>query len=259
MAADTVVFLGPSLPVEEARTILDADYRPPAGLGDVVRAVLDGPPRTIALIDGVFARMPAVRHKEILFALCAGVRVAGAASMGALRAAELEACGMEGVGFCFRWYRATPLADDDEVAVAMAPPELGSAPLSDALIDIRLTLKRARREGVIGEAARRALEDTARNLPFVERSYDTLVEAVGRDPAHAADVIRLAQWLPAGATSRKRADALALLQRLATTVNREPAVPRCAFHLTEVWAADLDAVGLWDEVHGRGLSLIRYP
>lgn len=259
MAADTVVFLGPSLPVAEARAILDADYRPPAGLGDVVRAVLDGPPRTIALIDGVFARRPAVRHKEILFALAAGVRVVGAASMGALRAAELEACGMEGVGFCFRWYRATPLADDDEVAVAMAPPELGSAPLSDALIDIRLTLKRARREGVIGEAARRALDEAARSLPFVDRTYDRLLEAVGRDPAHAGEVKRLADWLPRGAVSRKRADAVSLLRGLVATMNGEPAPTRSEFYLTEVWAADLDAVGLWDEVRGKGLSLIRYP
>ena len=46
-------------------------------------------PPPILIIDGVFQSEPAVRHKEILWALSLGVPVVGAASMGALRAAEL--------------------------------------------------------------------------------------------------------------------------------------------------------------------------
>jgi hypothetical protein len=256
--ADTVVFLGPSLPVQEARAILPADYRPPAGLGDVVRAVLEGPPRVIGLIDGVFARRPALRHKEILFALAAGVRVVGGASMGALRAAELESCGMEGVGFCFRWYRRTPLADDDEVAVAMAPPELDSAPLGDALLDIRLTLHRARREGVVTADACRALEALARAMPFVDRSHDALVQMARSQSALREAAARLEAWLPGRAVTRKRDDAVALLRRLAAA-DPGPPQPSAPFRLTEAWAADLDAAGLWDAVRDQGLSLIRYP
>lgn len=83
-----VVFLGPSLGLDEARTIVEADFRPPAGQGDIFRAGASAPP-AIALIDGIFKDAPTVRHREILWALSQGIPVFGAASMGALRAAEL--------------------------------------------------------------------------------------------------------------------------------------------------------------------------
>jgi hypothetical protein len=69
-----VVFLGPTLAHDEARSVLEADYRPPAGHGDVLRAALERP-RAIALVDGVFERGPAVWHKELLFALSEGIHV----------------------------------------------------------------------------------------------------------------------------------------------------------------------------------------
>ena len=156
MGRDVAVFLGPTLPRAEAAAILDATYLPPAEQGSVVRAVRTYRPEAIVLIDGSFGKVPAVRHKEILWALSKGIPVFGAASMGALRAAELAAVGMQGHGFVYRWYSLTPLADDDEVAVAMSPPELGAEALSEALINIRLTLRlaSARRHHRQGRAAR---------------------------------------------------------------------------------------------------------
>jgi hypothetical protein len=98
------VFLGPSLSVAEARGILDAHYLPPVTMGDVTRLVARRP-SAIGIIDGLFERVPAVWHKEILFALSQGIPVYGASSMGALRAAELEAFGMIGIGQIFAAYR----------------------------------------------------------------------------------------------------------------------------------------------------------
>ena len=80
-----IVFLGPSLPLHEARRILPATYRPPAAQGDVYRAALERP-WGIGIVDGYFERVPAVWHKEILWALQQGIHVFGAASIGALRA-----------------------------------------------------------------------------------------------------------------------------------------------------------------------------
>ena len=171
MRRDVIVFVGPTLPVAEARMHLDAIYLPPVSQGDVVRAVLQYAPSALAIIDGEFAQRPAVRHKEILWAMAVGVRVYGASSMGAIRAAELSDRGMVGHGLIFRWYRRTRLADDFDVAVAMAPPELGSFALSDALIDIRLTLRRAERQRIIGRKCRLFLEQGARLLHFTERTY----------------------------------------------------------------------------------------
>src|SRR5258708_5321121 len=92
-----VVFVGPTLPLETARLELDAIYRPPVAQGDVWRAARLNP-RAIGIIDGYFEGVPTVWHKEILWAMAQGIHVVGAASMGALRAAELKDFGMEGVG-----------------------------------------------------------------------------------------------------------------------------------------------------------------
>src|SRR5262249_34690040 len=75
--AGVFVFTGPTLPVEEGRTILDdAVYLPPASQGDVYRAARERP-WGIAIVDGYFGRVPAVWHKEILWALAQGVHVFG--------------------------------------------------------------------------------------------------------------------------------------------------------------------------------------
>ena len=171
MTDPIVVFLGPTLERSQAARYLDAVYHRPAEQGSVVSAIRTLNPRALVLIDGSFARVPAVRHKEILWALSLGIPVYGAGSMGALRAAELWPFGMQGFGLVYRWYRATPLADDDEVAVAMTPPELGAAALSDALINMRLTLRGAERRGGIPREVRVALENAARSLHFMERTY----------------------------------------------------------------------------------------
>src|SRR5437867_11228242 len=133
------VFTGPTLSAEEARTVLDAVYLPPVSQGDVYRVSFRRP-TAIGIIDGYFERIPAVWHKEILWAMSHGIHVFGSASMGALRAAELESFGMEGVGSIFEAYRTGAWGDDDEVAVAQAPAELGCRALSDAMVDSRHTL-----------------------------------------------------------------------------------------------------------------------
>ena len=117
---------------------------PPAGVGDIARAVRRGP-RAIALIDGMFERVLPVWHKEILWAMARGVHVFGAASMGALRAAELHAFGMQGVGRIFEAYRYGELEADDEVAVLHGPADLGFVAVTEALVNVRATLRRARR------------------------------------------------------------------------------------------------------------------
>ncbi|MCF6100931.1 TfuA-like protein [Mesorhizobium muleiense] len=257
MADKPVIFLGPTLPRAQAAAILDAVYLPPAEQGSIVRAMRAYQPKAIILIDGSFGKVPAVRHKEILWALGNGVPVFGAASMGALRAAELAAFGMQGHGFIYRWYALTPLADDDEVAVAMCPSELGAAALSEALINIRLTLKRALRAGIINAVERRSLEVLARDTHFVDRSYPRLLaEARSSLPSKSATALdRLADWLPRSAIDRKREDATGLLAKLACCpelLAHAPMTP--PFTLTEAWAYDLGAAGLWDDDIGSVLA-----
>lgn len=119
---------------------------PPAANGDVYRAV-SAAPTAIGLVDGYFENVPAVWHKEILYALSQGVHVFGAASMGALRAAELSEFGMVGVGAIFAAYRDNRLEDDDEVAVVHGPAELDYLPVSEAMVNVRATVDRAVSDG----------------------------------------------------------------------------------------------------------------
>lgn len=46
MGKRIVVFIGPSLPLKEAKQILDADYHPPVARDDVA-VLLDDPPQVI--------------------------------------------------------------------------------------------------------------------------------------------------------------------------------------------------------------------
>src|SRR4051794_18593554 len=96
------LFVGPSLPAAEIRArfaAVDADLwlLPPAQRGDVLR-LLTSRPDVVGILDGYFFHVPSLLHREIILALEQGARVLGAASLGALRAAELDTYGMEGVG-----------------------------------------------------------------------------------------------------------------------------------------------------------------
>jgi hypothetical protein len=241
------VFAGPTLEASEARPILPGLYLPPAEQGDLVKLARERRVRGVVLIDGAFGRVPAVRHKEILWILSQGIPVWGAASMGALRAAELADYGMQGFGVIYRWYRRTPFLDDDEVAVAMGPPELGSRPLSDALVNIRASLRRAERSSVVRRELRLILEDMARRTYFPQRTYSHLIEEARRllGARHRNELDDLSLWLAANAVDRKRMDALGLLRWIAAHPEAlESQRLRVPFTVTESWAFDLESAGL---------------
>jgi hypothetical protein len=237
-----VIFLGPTLALDEARAILDATYLPPASQGDVFRAVATSDAHVIGIIDGHFHEVPAVWHKELLWAMSQGVQVVGAASMGALRAAELADFGMVGEGRVFAAYRTgvlapydAPFEDDDEVAVVHAPAELGYRPLSDALVDIRCTLDRAAQDGVISPALRDRLVQIGKSCFYAERTYGSLLEAARNDGWPAPELERLRDWLPRGGVSQKKQDALALLARIRAGDFAEPPQATFDFHHTTMW------------------------
>ena len=202
-----VVFLGPTLAHDDARSVLDAEYLPPAAHGDVLRAALRRP-QAIGIVDGVFEHVPAVWHKEVLFALSEGIHVYGAASMGALRAAELAGFGMRGIGEVYRAYAEGVLEDDDEVSVAHAGAEDGFQALSDPLVDVRATLDAAVSSGIVGE--RTAAEIVSR----VKATYYPKRSLLGALDAHDGEHLRLREWLPDGWVRRKRDDALALVRAM---------------------------------------------
>jgi hypothetical protein len=109
------------------------------------------------------------------------VQVFGAASMGALRAAECAPFGMIGVGAVFERYRDGDLVDDAAVAQTHAPAELGYAPLSEALVNVEATLERFVKLRAITESEAAALNASAQRLFFKERTWPQILDAAGLD------------------------------------------------------------------------------
>ena len=142
-------------------------------MGSVFRAVEAGY-RRVGIVDGYFGNTPSVWHKEILYAISQGVEVVGAASMGALRAAELCQFGMVGIGRIFRLFRMGLWTDDDEVAVLHATAELGYRPLSDTMANIRFTLRRLRRRGFAPREVETELLSRMKARHFSKRTREEL-------------------------------------------------------------------------------------
>jgi hypothetical protein len=167
------VFLGPSLPLASAREVLDARYLPPAGFGDV-HALMGSDVHTIVLIDGVFLGRAPVWPREFVHALYAGVRIYGASSMGALRATELRAFGMIGVGEIYQAYVNGEIDGDDEVALLHADADDHYRALSEPLINVRLNLGVAVERGILVREAAMALIADLKALAFWQRSADAV-------------------------------------------------------------------------------------
>jgi len=219
-----VVFTGPTLPPGQAGERLAATFLPPASQGDVYRAT-ELRPWGIGIVDGYFERMPSVWHKEILWAMQRGVHVFGAASMGALRASELAAFGMEGVGAIFEAYRDGALEDDDEVAVLHGGEAEGWATLSEPLVNVRATLASARDAGVLDEGDSTALLEAARGLHYTERDWDRILERCPETPGE------FRAWVPDGRVDQKRADAVAMLEEMRRRHEASSAPKRIRYRL----------------------------
>lgn len=230
--SDPVIFTGPTLSAEAVAAELDAICLPPASQGDIYRASLDQP-WAIGLVDGYFERVPAVWHKEILWALSRGIHVFGAASMGALRAAELSSFGMIGVGAIFEAFRDGELEDDDEVAVVHADAEHGYRQMSMPMVDIRATLAAAGRAGILRPDHCVELVAAMKALHYPERSELALIERA-RAPG-VADA--LAAWLPSGRVPQKRLDALKMIATMREWMERGENPPPVVFHFehTDAW------------------------
>src|SRR5439155_1220599 len=136
----------------------------------------------------------------------------GSASIGALRAAELLPFGMEGVGAVFELYRDGIFEDDDEVALAHGPAETGFVSASEAMVNIRQTLRKAERLGIISTELRVSLEKIGKGLFYPDRNYSTVLRHALENGSSQPELTRLQQWLPNHRVNQKRDDALLMLR-----------------------------------------------
>jgi hypothetical protein len=211
-----VVYVGPTLPVEEARAILDATYLDPVQQGDVHRLLAQEPlPEAIGIVDALWGTVPTVWHCELRYAMHRGVRCYGAGSLGALRAAELAEVGMVGVGTVYEAFHAGRLEDDDEVALAHGGVEDGWRPLSAAMVDLRATVAAAVSAGQIDATRADTIVRAAKARHFAERTWPYSLPRV----------------------SVKAEDARAMLARMRNDLARgEPWTTPAPWEPTDAWA-----------------------
>jgi hypothetical protein len=198
-----VVFAGPSIFGLDLTAFPDLEILPPAAAGDILAAIKRGV-AAIGLIDGLYSDRAAVWHKELLHALSSGIPVVGAASMGALRAAECEPFGMIGMGEVFEAYRDGARISDADVAIVHAPADLDYRPLTVALVDAEATIGSM---GDLQEDASDRLLKAARRQHFSNRTWRSIVKEAGLAP-------ELAKTLADNVISVKRNDALKMLKAL---------------------------------------------
>jgi hypothetical protein len=225
------VFVGPTLSRSEPQLAAPGiRLWPPARHGDLFHATIrDGD--TVVLIDGVYHQAPALRHKEILAAMGRGVHVIGAASIGALRAAELAPYGMLGVGTVYAAYRRGDIAADDEVAVGQAPDGNWDA-LTWPLVNLRSVLRLAQAAGILDSVSAHELLEALHAVYYPQRTT-AAVRAVCRWQGESS----FARWLTEQIEKDqhfgdvKRADALAAVQ---TALSDRP-LPTGARPARAVW------------------------
>lgn len=207
MREEIIIFLGPSLSLKEAETILPVRYFPPAKQGDLLSAAVQFKPKIIGLIDGLFGNSLSVWHKEILYALSQGIIVLGSSSMGALRAAEMADSGMIGVGKIFELYRQGEIVHDDEVALIHGPKEEDYIPLSLPLVNLRCTLDWAQKEGKLTADICKNTLDQIQAIDYPERSFERL--AIEKDISKEVLVLLQENYI-----DQKKIDARQLLEQI---------------------------------------------
>jgi hypothetical protein len=166
-----VVFVGPSYP-EAKRDFPSLDIRPPAVRGDLLDAAHRGT-SAIGLIDGVFGARLAVSPTEVRSAASLGVEIFGAASMGALRAAECPGS-ITPFGEIAQAFVRGELADEDWVACTF---DETYRMVSHPLVNIAAAIRKVAPEMSL---------DAARALPFDRRTPSDVLAALKSEAVVAA-------------------------------------------------------------------------
>lgn len=207
-----IIFLGPSLSIEKAAEILDADYRKPAKKGDFLQ-LLFKETKFVGLIDGFFLQDYPPTPIEIYNLLRKkGTKVYGSSSLGALRAVELSKYGMIGVGKIFNMFKKGILDADDEVAVTFTDY---SNYKSEALIDIRYNLFLAQKMGIMDEGIKKIILRVSKQTYFPYRTYgDILDKCKQMHPEINSQVEKFREHIQTNRKSLKEDDAVLLLKRI---------------------------------------------
>lgn len=226
-----IIFIGPSLSHDKARKIFQADYRAPAKKGDLLMLSASTfsnsgkEPNAInfvGLVDGLFLQDYPPTPIEVYQLLSnKNFHVVGGASIGALRAMELEKFGMVGIGKIFELFRNGTTDADDEVAVTFHQGA-GECIQSEAMVDIRFNLFVACRKKIITERVKRIIARTAKSTYFPHRNYTDIVEqARSRFPEYSKQLDSFSLYINENRLSLKEHDAIKVVEYIKEAYERD--------------------------------------
>ena len=126
--SDVVIYAGNSLS-RKSKSLIDTEeslsLMPPIQRNDLTTLYERGFRGMVVLVDGRNSGIPAVGHDELYRLLMEGMPVFGLSAIGAIRAIEMEAFGMEGYGKVFSYYKNNNGFQDDEVlSITTAHPHI---------------------------------------------------------------------------------------------------------------------------------------
>lgn len=249
-----VVYAGPTISPDAVHAVLpEAQVLSPLARGDLLAGRWNRGD-TAVVIDGYFRERRSVGHKEILCLLSEGVDVIGAASMGALRAAELSPYGMRGVGVVYRMYATEEIDGDDEVGVLHGPAVMGYPAQTVALVNLRYGCREGAATNLVPEATGRRIIAAAKALPFTHRSWQEIENRLGEEDRDSLSVLR--EKIGSGEWDLKRLDALSALRAVDTPDAAAPTPraiePTALTGITHNWL--LTRRSLYEHAPGRWMS-----
>ena len=214
-----IVFLGPSLKLDKAKKIVNAEFKPPAKKGDFIKLSLTSETRKVVLIDGVFLQDYPPTPIEVFQVISkSNFKVYGSSSIGALRAVELEKFGMKGIGKIFELYKKDIINSDDEIAVTF---DSDYNLLSEAMIDIRYNIFLAWKHQIIDKETKQNMTKLAKRIYFPYRSYDNIIEkSLDLFPSQRKFIFKFKEYLLSNRVSLKELDALTTLKYISSLTEK---------------------------------------
>ena len=210
-----IIFLGPSLNINKAKKIIDADFKPPAKKGDFINLNLLAERRDIVLIDGVFLQEYPPSPIEVFQVINnKNFKVYGAASIGALHAVELEKYGMKGIGKIFGLFKKNIINSDDEIAVTF---DSNYNLLSEAMIDIRYNIFLSWKKGIIDQETKQMMVNLAKRIYFPFRTYENIIKkSFLIFPSKEKYISKFSNYISINKVSLKELDTIHALQYISS-------------------------------------------
>ncbi len=136
-----LIFAGPSISdsSELGDKYKNFIFLPPAGHSDLISNVEFYKPDIVGLIDDYAGNWESVWHNELVYILEMGIKVFGAAGVGAIRAYELEKYGIKGVGKVFEHYKLCKTISDSDV-ICLFNQNNNFLRLTEPMVNINFTL-----------------------------------------------------------------------------------------------------------------------